>query len=72
MNKENWIDLKIKTPKYGRKVNIKLDNGQETIGLINNNEQRTCWLIKGVGGKYWRSLVNTVTHWKPIKESETC
>jgi len=68
MNNENWIDVKTQRPEYETKVRVKLDNVEETIGLINDNYQRTCWLTKGTGGMFWRSMVNRVTHWKPLSK----
>jgi hypothetical protein len=68
MKDKDWIDVKIKKPDFEKKVKVKLDNGEETIGFINDNWQRTCWLIKGSGGMFWRSIVNTVTHWQLIAE----
>lgn len=61
-----WISVKDKEPNEQVIVKVKLDDGTENLGFIDDNYQRRCWLTKGSGGLYWRSFIRSVTHWIPI------
>lgn len=66
---ENWNDLEIK-PKFNQVVLVKLDDDTTTLGQLDDDENRTCWLIKGSGGLFWRSFVKTVVNWREMTEQE--
>lgn len=54
-------------PPAGQIVEVKLENGLIKKGKYDKDVNRSCWLIEGSAGLYFRSLVNTVSEWRKIR-----
>lgn len=68
-----WIDIFYSQPKMGVIVRVKLDNGSERIGFIDDDENRTAWMLQGTGGSFWRNMLHTIVEWRPLsKKACTC
>jgi hypothetical protein len=61
-----WISVKDRLPNFNIKVRVRLDDNEETTAFLDDNYNRSCWLIKGTGGSYWRSFTKDVIEWQEI------
>ena len=71
MAKNTWIDINEKRPPVvvngeSEKFEVKMDDGNIKKAMMSDNNSRTCMLIQGTAGLYWRNMTDTVTHWRPI------
>jgi hypothetical protein len=63
-----WISVSERLPEYGKKVEVKMSDGLYKFAKYDKDVNRTCWMILGIGGLYWRSLRETVEEWREFKE----
>jgi hypothetical protein len=61
-----WKNADTDLPPLGKKIELKLSNGEIRIGKYDKDENRTCWLIQGTGGLFWRSMLKTVECWRDV------
>jgi len=51
-------------------VVVKLDSGKLGIAQLDDNPDRKCWLIQGMGKMFWRSFMERVEEWRWMTANE--
>ena len=67
---QQWFTTAEREPFLNEKVVVELNDGEITIGQLDDNPQRKCWLLKGTEGMFWRSFVKHVVKWRWMTPDE--
>ncbi len=51
-------------------VVVELDSGKLGIAQLDDNPNRKCWLIQGMGKMFWRSMFEHVEKWRWMTANE--
>lgn len=69
INKIEWFEHP-KEPFLNTAVVVELDNGELGIAQLDDNANRKCWLIQGMGKMFWRSFSESINKWRWMTSDE--
>jgi len=69
LENEVWFEHP-KEPFLNTAVVVELDNGKLGIAQIDENYERKCWLIQGMGKMFWRSMFERIEKWRWMTADE--
>jgi len=69
LENEVWFEHP-KEPFLNTAVVVELDNGKLSIGQLDDNHSRKCWLLQGTGKMFWRSMFESVEKWRWMTADE--
>jgi len=69
LEEEVWFEYP-KEPFLNTAVVVELDNSKLAIAQLDENYNRKCWLIQGMGGLFWRSMFEKIIKWRWMTADE--
>lgn len=71
LNKIEWFETSgDNEPFLNTAVVVELDNEKLSIGQLDENYHRKCWMIQGSGKMFWRSMFERVEKWRWMTPDE--